>query len=109
MNASVYRNTKFEIRLIQQGPNSFGLVCTNRKNISERINLEISEKEFTDEEISQIHDILGILEEKFEKVYNRLISDPKFLLNEINRVKKEAAIEKTRLENEINLSKLSKL
>jgi hypothetical protein len=114
MNASTHRKTRFEIRLLQQGPNSFGLICTVRGKAGEEAPpLEVPEELFTDEEMSTVHAALGILEEKFAIVYDNAIADPNYLANEIKRlnaahkeelerVKREAADEKRRLEAALN-------
>lgn len=113
MNASVYRNTRFEIKLIQQGPNSFGLVCAVRGKFGEEAPpLEVPEELFTDEEMSTVHKALEILEEKFAIVYDEALADPNYLANELKRadaahkaelekVKRDAAAEKDRLEAEL--------
>lgn len=114
MNASVYRKTRFEVKLVQQGPNSFGLVCAARDKVGEEVPpLEVPEELFTDDEMKQVHNALQILEEKFAIVYDQAIADPSYLAKEIkrlnaahqeelNRVKQEAADERKRLEEALN-------
>src|SRR5574338_1104007 len=114
MNASVYRKTRFEIKLVQQGPNSFGLVCAIRGKAGEEAPpLEVPEELFTDDEMKQVHSALQILEEKFAIVYDQAVADPSYLAKEIkrlnaahqeelNRVKQEAADERKRLEEALN-------
>jgi len=116
MNASKHRNTKFEIRLIQQGPNSFGIICSVRGKVGEEAPpLEVPEELFTDEEMKQVHDTLELLENKFAIVYDQVMSLPQNLVKiaeharqeadeqriELERVKQEAAEEKRQLEAEI--------
>lgn len=66
MNASTHRNTKYEILFLHQGPNSFGLECIERGVFGSKVaRLEVPESLFTDEEMTQVHAALGLLEEKF--------------------------------------------
>lgn len=76
MNASVFRNTKFEIRELHQGPNSFGVVCTERSTRGRVAPLEIPEELLDDAEMAQVHAVLGMLEKKFEIVHDAYLSDP---------------------------------
>lgn len=70
MNASVYRNTKYEVRFLHQGPNAFGLECSERgvPGVAP-VRVEVHESLFSDKEMKQIHDALALLEEKFAIAY----------------------------------------
>lgn len=94
MNASVFRKTRFEIREIHQGPNSFGLVCTERGTRGRMPPLEVPEEAFTDEEMAQVHAVLELLENKFAPVYDAHVEDPerlKDLLVEAKEAEKRVA------------------
>lgn len=72
MNASAFRNTKFEIVSLIQGPNSFLLKVTERAVIgSTPPEIEIHESEFSDLEMSQVHAALKLLESKAAAVFAR--------------------------------------
>ena len=76
MNASVFRNTRFEIRQLHQGPNAFGLLCSERGVAgSSPPPLQVDESEFTDEEMAQVHAVLEMLENKFAAVFDRETAD----------------------------------
>ena len=62
----MHRATRFEIREIHQGPNSFGLVCSQREGGTGKLPpIEIQEGDFTDAEMKQVHEVLELLEGKF--------------------------------------------
>lgn len=71
MNASVFRNTRHEIRSIHQGPNAFGLVVVHRLRNAEQAPtepaplLEIPEEDFSESEMLQVHAVLEMLEHKY--------------------------------------------
>lgn len=96
MNASSHRNTRFEIVLFQQGPNSFGIVCAERGVHGSNIEpLEVHESAFTDEEMAQVHAVLGMLEEKYAAVFDakRAVHTPEAvhaLVNQGERARREA-------------------
>jgi hypothetical protein len=106
MNASVYRNTRFEILLIQQGPNSFGCVALARDGSTAKLQFDLHESMFSDLEMAQIHDVLRLLEEKFAAAYDAEEQDPKkakAIIAEAIEAKRELEItrlEKQRLEIE---------
>lgn len=115
INASVPRNTRFEIRTITQGPNSFHLVCTPRdvppdvvvENGREVLralrspDLEVPEEDFTDEEMQQVHAVLELLEEKFAVVFDRWANAPARIVDVVNETveaEKQLAAKKAELE-----------
>jgi hypothetical protein len=80
MNASVYRDTEFELSKLVQGPNSFGVVAIPRGvaptpneagglTPPPAIPLELPEGLFTDEEMAVCHQALRIWEEKYAIVH----------------------------------------
>lgn len=91
INASVYRNTRFEIRTIEQEANGFRLVCSPR-NVAPHVvvlengqrvlraertpPLEVHEKDFTDDEMRQVHALFEMLENKFAAVHSQWEADP---------------------------------
>lgn len=76
MNASVFRTTRFEIGMIHQGPNSFGIAAAERGVHGSQVErLEVPEEDFTDEEMAQVHAVLEMLEEKFAAVFDRKTRD----------------------------------
>lgn len=67
MDASVERkHTQYELRTLQQGPNSFFITCGESGVYgSAPMALDVHESLFTDEEMQQVHDCLALLETKF--------------------------------------------
>lgn len=117
MNASVYRNTRFEIHSLQQRANSFqvsasqrgGAVQPNGAGAMEPVRvpvLDLEDKHFTDEEMQQIHDALRILEEKFAQVYDGWAEAPERITEAVTMAvaaesrRKVAELESQRLELE---------
>jgi hypothetical protein len=71
MNASTSRDTRYELKFLHQGPNAFGLECTERGvHGSSPVRLEVHESLFTDEEMAQVHAVLAMLEEKFAAAHD---------------------------------------
>jgi len=97
MNASSFRNTRFELKQLVQGPNSFGVVCTERGVHGSKIEpLEVPEGAFTDEEMAQVHATLEMLERKFAAVFDAtaaVLTPAKVhaLVSDSERAKREAA------------------
>lgn len=76
MNASVFRNSKFELRQLVQGPNSFGLLVSERGVFgSSPSPIEVPEGDFTDAEMQQVHNALALLETKAAAVYQRKLDE----------------------------------
>lgn len=98
LNASVHRKTRFEIRELHQGPNSFGLVCTERGSLGKLPGLEVHESDFTDEEMAQIHAALELLENKFAPVYDAHTRDPARM--------RELLVEAKEAERQLEISRL---
>lgn len=78
MNASVFRNTKFEFVSFQQGPNSF-LVRVLPRAGGAAIDLEVPESLFTDAVMQRVQDGLEALEKAAEVVYKQLAAKPEDL------------------------------
>lgn len=103
INASVYRNTRFELRSVQQEANSFKVVCSERKQtpmlVGSRVvasrtpALDLGEAMFTDEEMRQVHAVLELIEVKFASAYEAYAKDPAHAHNMVA----EAAAAETRL------------
>lgn len=68
INASVHRDTRFELVLVQQGPNSFGVIAVERDN-GGRVQLEVHESAFTEDEMRLVHSAFELLERKAADVY----------------------------------------
>ncbi len=85
LNASVFRDTRFEIRSVHQGPNSFvlevgvrgsGTVVDGRFQGVNGPPLEAHESLFTDEEMTLVHQALELLENKYAEAYDKWANSP---------------------------------
>lgn len=110
INASVYRNTRFELRSVTQEANAFVLVCSERAlapvvapetgHAAARRTppIEVHESRFTDEEMLQVHAVLEMLERKAADVVATIEADPSRVLaaaieaeNRLTKARAEAA------------------
>lgn len=97
MNASKPRDTRFEIRQFVQGPNSFGLLCSERDVHGSAIDpIEVHEGAFTDAEMAQVHAVLELLERKYEAAFDAKAAEHTpatvhALINQGEQAKREAA------------------
>lgn len=78
MNASVFRNTKFEFVSFHQGPNSF-LVRVLPREGGAAVDLELPESLFTDAVMQRVQEGLEALEKAAEVVYKQLAAKPEDL------------------------------
>lgn len=96
MNASVFRNTRFEIHAIQQKANSFTVACSERGGAVQALPgggaepvrvpvLDLEEEMFTDEEMSLVHQALELLEVKFAAKYDGWTSAPERMHEAVTR------------------------
>lgn len=101
LNAAAFRDTRFELRSVQQGPNSFGVTCAERGVAGNVPPLEVHEDAFTDEEMAQVHAVLEMLERKFEVVHEAWESDPARLKTLLVEAKEaETKLSATRIESQ---------
>ena len=70
LNASAHRHTRFELRSLIQGPNSFALECSERGVLGTKPKpLDVPEKRWTDAEMKTIHEALRLLEVGYQAEY----------------------------------------
>lgn len=98
INASVYRHTRFELRSLTQGPNSFMVVASPRDVPPDVViedgreviralrtpELEIPEEDFSDQEMALVHAVLEMLEHKFAAVFDRWANAPGRIVEVVN-------------------------
>lgn len=113
MNASQYRKTRFELAALLQGTNSFRIRASERGVFGSNVELEVPEEAFSDAEMTQVQDALGVFEAVFARVFDakavehdpvtvhNLIQRGELAKIETARAEAEAIIRKAELDEEI--------
>lgn len=125
MNASVYRNTAFELVSLQQGANQFRVVVVSRTAAPSvnpngglvpppAVTLDLDESMFSDEEMQRVHDILGLLEDKATLRYNEWTTEPARAVEAVNaaveaEARRKVAERETQRLDEERAAKLAEL